>query len=366
MPITHKLSPKLDLAKYQTWIIDSEYNSRYFQVNQVPDVLTAGKNAFLINGSPELVSQTEVLIEVTDVNGDTLFIQPIKNYVEGLARVVTIEVYDDTPPGLATLTILGHLSRDENGNTPPDQFSNSYNVKWQRRIMVSPQVGNKTSVRLLHYPSSSVSEILNPFRQASHSIQYLTGSSGLTMNGASLYNAVALGDPTFHPYLIGMSSSSLTRDFEGGTLYTVVAGQPVTASIVKVLNDTMAFISPGVISGTIYEPFATNTFTIAFTGSTTYAVTEYTRSYADFSMNRLSTFTGDIYRVKVYVSSVDSPGNLEPITDARVQAPEMMVTSSYMQGKQKLRTGYFTDDTIPSTHWVIGSFSLNSGQYNPS
>jgi hypothetical protein len=367
MPITHKFSPKLDLAKYQTWIVDTDFNSRYFQLNQVPEVLTAGKNAFLINGSPELAAQTEVLIELTDVNGDTIFTTPIKNYVEGLARVVSIEVYEDTPPGLATLTILGHLTRDENGNTPPPAFDNKYNVKWQRRIMVSPQLGNSTTVRLIHYPTSSVTEVLNPFRQASHSIQYLTGSAGLTLNGASLYNVVMTGDPTFHPYIIGLSSSSFTRDFEGGTLQTTVNGVAVTSSIVQVLNATTAVISPGIVSGTIYQPFTATNFTIAYTGSTTYAVTEYTRSYADFTMTRLSTFTGDVYRVKVYAASIDSPSEFEPITDApRLTSPEMMVTSSYMLGQQKLRIGYFTDDSIPSQYWVIGTFSVDSADYDPS
>lgn len=162
-----KTIQKQNLDLYQTWIVDNDPSSRYFRLNQLPDVLTAGKNAFLINGSPELEPTTEVKIEILDSAGNPLFIQPIRNYAEGLARVISVEVYEDTPAGPATLTILGHLRYDATGTLPPDEFAKAYNVKWSKQILIAPSKPNVSPIRLYEIPTLSVSEVLVPFLSSS-------------------------------------------------------------------------------------------------------------------------------------------------------------------------------------------------------
>jgi hypothetical protein len=364
MAITHKTTQKLDLAKYQTWIVDTDPNSTYFRLSQIPEVLNAGKNSILINGSPNLVGSTEVLMEITDGNGNVIFMEPIKNYSEGFARVVSIEVYANTPPGLAKITILGQIKVDVNGNEPPPEFRNAYNVKWERNIpIVSSQV-TVAPARLYSFPTASVTEILNPFRQASQSIQTITGSSAFFLTGASLRNAILSGSDSPNSYIIKSSETSLIKQMEGGELRGTIETTSFTSSIVEVLNNSMARISPGFISGNIFENFTTNNFQILYTGSPDYLVSEYTRSFADVHLQRLSTFTGDISRIKVFVSSIDTPGNPELIGDMKVTANELLTTSSYADGEHKLRTGYFTDDSIPENYWVIGRITSMS-IYNP-
>src|SRR5574338_535150 len=109
MAIIHNFVHKYNLRQYQMLVEDTDPNSRYFRITQFQDTLTAGRNAFLINGSPELNPSTDVKVELIDSNGNSVFLAPIKNYVEGLARVVSIEIYEDTAPGPAELVIMGEL-----------------------------------------------------------------------------------------------------------------------------------------------------------------------------------------------------------------------------------------------------------------
>lgn len=365
MSITHKLSQTENLDTFRTWIVDTNATSTYFRLANIPDVLTAGKNAFLINGSPYLEPHTPVKVEIKDVDGNVVFSEPIKYYTEGLARVVSIEVYSDTPQGLGMITILGHLRNDENGKLPPPEFVNSYNVKWQQRVMIAPLQGNSTTVRLYRRPVVSVTEILNPFRKATAPIIQVTGSAGSQIEAISLNNAINLGNPVPNAYIIEVTTPSVAKQMEGGTLTCTVNGQPFSASIETVINSSMFQITTGLTSGTLFVPFLTSDYTMSYTGSPSYLVTESTRSFADISLTNLSTFSGDIYRVKTFVSSIDSPGNPELISDTRVEAAEMLLTSSYMSGQSKIRSGYFTDTPFVQTYWLIGALAPTSSMYNP-
>ena len=368
MPLTHKSKQLLQLSKYKTWVTDVDPSSRYFRLSQLPDVLTSGKNGFLINGSLELEPTTEVLVELIDSLGNTVFLQPIKNYSEGLARVVSIEVYFNTPPGPATLTILGQLRVDEFGNRPPIEFKDAYNVKWQKSVVINPSLGNTTPIRLYNKPSASVGEILNPLRLTSQSIQYLTGSTQLSIEGASIRNAILIGDPTKNIYLVVASSQSFTKQMEGGILYSNITTPTIssfTSSIIEVINNTMIQIDPGFVYNGIYSGFSTADFILSYTGSSISTPTEFTKSFADINIDNISTFTGNIDKIRVFASSIDSPGNAQLLMDSKVQASDLLITGSEISGQQKLRMGYFTDDSIPINYWVIGTFDSDTDQYNP-
>ena len=63
---------------------------------------------------------TKIKIEVLDTEGNPLFVQPgegIPEYYEGLSKLITVHVYEDTPIGIGKITILGELEKwvDENG-----------------------------------------------------------------------------------------------------------------------------------------------------------------------------------------------------------------------------------------------------------
>ena len=88
-------------------------NSPLFTVSEIPNPAPQGKSSFLIAGTELLKNSVEVKIELIDSEGGVIYTEPVANYLEGNARRVSIEVYDDTPPGPANLFILAQVDPDE-------------------------------------------------------------------------------------------------------------------------------------------------------------------------------------------------------------------------------------------------------------
>ena len=113
MPKLKNKTQSRGLAKISTWITDTNPFSDYFRLTQVPDVIPGGKSGFLINGSPLLVRSTELLVELVDADGNAMYTHPIKNYQEGLARVVgQIEQQQEYNPGFSQDIVDSIISSD--------------------------------------------------------------------------------------------------------------------------------------------------------------------------------------------------------------------------------------------------------------
>ena len=84
----------------------------------------------------------KVRFEATDVDGNPLFIEPgrqgDRTFREGTSIVMAIHVYDDTPIGIGTLTILAELETyiDANGvkRNIPDEFRGTFNARWTQTL----------------------------------------------------------------------------------------------------------------------------------------------------------------------------------------------------------------------------------------
>jgi hypothetical protein len=353
----HKFNQKANLAQFQVWIEDTAPDSRYFRLSQFPDILTAGKNAFLINGSPELVPTTNLLIEIVDSVGNTVFVQPIRHYAEGLARLVSVEVYEDTAPGLATITILGHLRQDASGNLPPEQFVNSFNMRWQKRINIVPSVPNSTPIRLYQRPSMSVSEVLIPSRNAV--IQpTITASTGSV---TGIITTVIPGTSVQQLTSIKASGFTFTRDMVNGKFMTTINGTPFTSSISNILNGYTAQLSSSFISGSAVA-FNSNAFNIVYTPAKQYSQTNLTRSFADIRLIGLRTFSGDIQRAKVYAKSLDQTSDFIQIADVSLDVTEITSTQSLSTGDPAVRMGYVKNASDVSQYWTAGKI-VDSSRY---
>lgn len=165
MPRTHKIILKQNLYKYRVYVEDTAQDSEYFQLSEVPDVLSGGKSAFLINGSDFLKATTNVLVEILDVEGNPIFNFPIRDYAEGLARLISVEVYETTPKGYAFMTILGELTHTSDGRPVPDEWKGKYNVKYTHRFLVDPALPNTNIVRLYKRPTYTARELLATYRE---------------------------------------------------------------------------------------------------------------------------------------------------------------------------------------------------------
>ena len=155
MAVEIKLAPdeKLELVRAQ--ITDTSLNSNYFNVTELSDTFSGGKNAFLIAGSELLEPNTEVKVQIRDSVGKVLYCEfsngSPDEYYEGISKVVAVYVYPtETAFGPATITLVGQI-RDTLDI-----------VKWQRTINIDPSLPNTTRVRFYKRPIVSIVEQLSP------------------------------------------------------------------------------------------------------------------------------------------------------------------------------------------------------------
>jgi hypothetical protein len=177
--IKKTLFPK-NLENFAVLVNDTQVDSKYFKITELPNTFTGGKNAFLIAGSQYLVPDTKIQIELKDSAGNIIYHEPgeglissslngesfVTEYYEGVSKVVAVYVYPDTAYGPCTLTILGELSEYQDANNVtlpvPLDWENKYNVKWQKQIDVNPSLANTTKIRFYKRPTVSITELLEP------------------------------------------------------------------------------------------------------------------------------------------------------------------------------------------------------------
>jgi hypothetical protein len=180
MAVTQKTLFTENLDKYNTFVTDTDPFSKYFKITELSDTFTGGKNAFLIQGSEQLVADTLIKIEIKDSQGNTIYYEPgegivsssvagesvVTEYYEGVSKVIAVHIYPDTSFGPATITILGELSdyyNDAGVLIPvPSNWQGTYNVKWQKQVTVNPKLPNTTKIRFYKRPTASISETLSP------------------------------------------------------------------------------------------------------------------------------------------------------------------------------------------------------------
>ena len=183
MAVIQKTLFAKNLDKYAVLVNDTQTDSKYFKITELPDTFTGGKNAFLIAGSNYLVADTKIQIELKDSAGNIIYHEPgegmintnisgstntsiFTEYYEGVSKVVAVYVYPDTAYGPCTLTILGELSEYEDDNSIvkpiPTDWENKYNVKWQKTINVNPSLANTTKIRFYQRPIATITELLEP------------------------------------------------------------------------------------------------------------------------------------------------------------------------------------------------------------
>ena len=192
--IQKTLFPK-NLDRYSVFLNDTDPNSKYFKITELPDTFTGGKNAFLIAGSEELMADTRIQIELKDAAGNIIYHEPgegivsssingesfVAEYFEGVSKVVSVYIYPETAYGPCTITILGELASYEDGNgikTPiPIDWEGKYNVKWQKQINVNPSLSNTTKIRFYQRPVATIKEILSPIYRIENGLKVNSGVS---------------------------------------------------------------------------------------------------------------------------------------------------------------------------------------------
>ena len=83
-------------------------------------------------------------------------------------------------------------------------------------------------------------------------------------------------------------------------------------------------------------------------------------SYANVTLNQLETFSGDVFKTKVYVRAEGSFDDYKLLAEVPLESPELMINSDSIGVGE--RTGYFISETDKETYWVVsGSTNGLSG-----
>ncbi len=157
-----KKTQYIGLDRLNIFSEDTEPTSKYFKVSEVPDSLPIGKSSFLIRGSKFLRENTPIKVEIIDSKGGVIYSEFVTDVEQSTGRPVAIEVYEDTPVGIATLHIVGEIKG------VPKKWRGIYNARWSKKIFVDPTNFNDQPIRFKQSPTITVKE-KNVFYRQYHS-----------------------------------------------------------------------------------------------------------------------------------------------------------------------------------------------------
>ena len=377
MPIIKKYAETLTapLTNYNTFLVDDNPNSTYFKVTEFADVFTGGKNGFLIEGSPYLKETTEIKIQILDVNGDPIYYEPgngIPEYYEGLSKLIAVYVYEDTPIGEAKITILGEAKNyiDADGITQeiPDEWKSVYNLKWEKTFKVNRLLSNEDKVRFYKRPVVNITEIVKPIfsNVVAQKIQTgsVIGTSQTPVAGQSLLNYTS---PT--SYLLTTVGDTFWTASVVDT-YLEFPNLSYRPLVTEIINDRQIIVQPPYYdeaqgSIAIVENFTNQGFTASFnyTEGVDNLKTALTGSFAKINITDLTTFVGDVARVKIFRKSQSDLADYQFIQEIQLESNELLVDLE-SQVKNQEFYGIFDKENFKSQHptgyWVTSSNSLTA------
>jgi len=240
MPFIKLNQPKY-LKETNMLISDNDQDSTYFEVAEVPDYLTGGKNLLLIGGNNNLLREgTNIEVEITDTNGNPIY-HEVNQYIESGTnkRAISIYVYESTPIGLGYITIAGEAEKRPNGNPVPKSWMNTLNVKWTKRIRVYPFRENRTRVILKTPPVVQIKELLR---------EYLIPSGGITTAntesvGTTIDYQFGQGGRGFSPGMGVGYITSPTSYFSASMVGSTISFSNISPGLAN--NEALANTGPG-------------------------------------------------------------------------------------------------------------------------
>jgi len=356
------------LSGIDTFLVDNNPNSEYFRVTDFKDTFTGGKNGFLIEGSEYLKETTEVKIEILDVEGNTIYFEPgdgIPEYYEGISKVVSVHIYEDTPIGIAKITILGELKQylDEGGvlRDIPEEWKGLYNVKWEREFKINKNLTNEDKVRFYRRPDVAITEIARPIFTANPISVTQTGN----VLGTPIVPAPGTNIDTFpRPSQYLLTTLDDTR-WTGSVINSPITVGGQVLDPLEVVSDTELVVS---------TPYTENSIVTAFNNkpySTTFNYikndeglgTALSGSFGKFIITNLETFVGDVHRIKVFRTSQADLTDFQFVQEIVLESTEILIDYEQSQRDEEsygLFTPYILDE-----YWELSSANITK-EFNQS
>ena len=158
MSIVKRFNRLLGLEKIDV-LVDEKDKSRHIIISDMPESLPQGKSSFLIEVSPYMRKGIELQIDFIDAKGNSIYVEPVSNYLEGTSRTVSVEVYNTVAPGVATMIIVGELEglpinagNFSDTEQIPDEFKGVYNVRLTKEVIINPAEINIQPIKFYSSP----------------------------------------------------------------------------------------------------------------------------------------------------------------------------------------------------------------------
>ena len=356
-----------NLSGYNTFIKDSDPNSQYFRITKFQETFTAGKNLFLMEGSQYLKESTAVKIEIVDVNGGTLYVEPgrgVPDYYEGNSVVLSTHVYDDIPVGPAKITVLGELKEyiDNEGilRPVPDDWKNVYNVKWEKDFYINKNIENSTPVIFYKRPEVTISETEAGLVQQeipnitqSGSVQGIPdipplGTDIRTWRAGTLYRLEITGGPGF------------TGSIDENIISVPSLGY--SATVKEVLNKNTVLVDrPYLVDNKVAEfPSSAYTSTFEFFDGRNSTNTIVTGSYQKLVFKNIDTFTGNLDKVKIFRKSRSDISDYKFLEEVKLRdvTDDLLLDESIPAGEKTGGPGRFTESNLIQ-YWDTQSIQVS-------
>jgi len=333
-----KLRPEFN----ETMLINqTTFDSEYFRLDSVPETLTSGKNMFKIYGNNSLLEgKSEILVQVTDVNGSPIY-HHVNNFVDASGRIVVgIWVYPETPPGLGKIEIIGIAKRRPDGRSIPVGFRNKYNIKWSKELVVQPDAVNKTPVIFQQIPGVKIFENEREYLTQT----YVVGSSiAVQTQGTVSYTYSGYGEATITIQNANFSASmagglltveepaftlpgnlSLATPPDAGNLptYQSYISQVINSTTVKAdpyvlavnSNVSPAGLGSALVNGRTAVSTVQTAYPVTSFGSSNYSIefqqdallesgSANSQSFASVTLKNIAPIAGAVHKIKTYMKS---------------------------------------------------------------
>ena len=144
----------------------SDQSPDYFRITEFPSVVGGGRYLLKLKGNGvNLRIDSSIDVEIKDAEGNNVFAQVV-DYVDRFDDYyISIEIYDITPRGIATMYIVGEAVVDLEGNPIPPSPLREYNVRWSGAINVQPFERNTAELIFNNPPQVNIVQVTTPERE---------------------------------------------------------------------------------------------------------------------------------------------------------------------------------------------------------
>ena len=335
----------------------TSFSSNYFNIQDLTYTFTGGKNLIQILGKRnKLVSNTNVYIEILDVNNNTIYYEISTIKGENNERYVIPYIFSDTPIGIGKIIIAGTAKYDLDNNLITGKWANIINVKWSTDININRELRNNTPILFKNEPNITIDKLNSSYYTLSPS-ETITTSLGTVSYEYIEPNLSYIYSKGFE-FTSDMLHGSISVAYPITDQPQAEGNAPYEGIITEIISNNVAIVSPRYYIVIPPSPFAyfinkfsdssyTLTYTIDVDGIENNEIES--KSYLKLGVNNLNILSGDIYRSRLYFRDKNYNSSYELLDDFVYEPQTMLI--DYTDMNNQISYGRFMTQSIIDNYW---------------